>query len=226
MVNHNSVTCCSAEGNPDSWPSTCSGAMAKICVTYRRSTARGDCAPSQLQVERLSHDCILAEETFRSLNGPVKVNGQRASGLRFADPKVQALWHVLVLFRVQAYQFPHPDLRRYWAALTGRNESDVSQGAIAYQLRRLRLHGLIQRLPHTPLSGYTDGPACGPVLHALLHPAFASKACLRLARPPSHYNAPEVRVRQSRNRGAGLYSICHLSCLKLDSNTSSSERQA
>ncbi len=102
-----------------------------------------------LQVERLTHDCMLAEETFRTLNGPVKVNGQRASGLRFADPKVQALWHALVLFRVQAHQFRHPDLRRYWAALTGRNESDVSQGAITYQLRRLRLHGLIQRVPHT-----------------------------------------------------------------------------
>jgi hypothetical protein len=29
-----------------------------------------------LQVARLTHDCILAEETFRSLNGAVKINGQ------------------------------------------------------------------------------------------------------------------------------------------------------
>jgi len=29
-----------------------------------------------LQVERLTHDCILPKETFRSLNGPVKINGQ------------------------------------------------------------------------------------------------------------------------------------------------------
>jgi hypothetical protein len=62
-----------------------------------------------LQVERTTHDCILAEETFRTLNGPVQGNGQRASGLRFADPKVQALWHALLLFRVQAHQFRHPD---------------------------------------------------------------------------------------------------------------------
>lgn len=102
-----------------------------------------------LEVERVSHDCILAEETFRALNGPIDVNGQRASALRFADPKVQALWHGLVLFRVQANDFRHADLRRYWAALTGRAESQISQGAITYQLRRLRLHGLIERLPKT-----------------------------------------------------------------------------
>jgi len=102
-----------------------------------------------LEVERVSHDCILAEETFRALNGPIEVNGQRASALRFADPKVQALWHSLVLFRVQANDFRHADLRRYWAALTGRAESEIGQGAITYQLRRLRLHGLIERLPKT-----------------------------------------------------------------------------
>ena len=64
-----------------------------------------------LEVERVTHDCILAEETFRTLNGPVEVNGQRASALRFADPKVQALWHALVLFRVQTQEFRHADAR-------------------------------------------------------------------------------------------------------------------
>jgi len=102
-----------------------------------------------LQIERVSHDCIVAEETFRALNGPIEVNGQRASALRFADPKVQALWHALVLFRVQANDFRHADLRRYWAALTGRSEEEITQSAITYQLRRLRLHGLIERLPKT-----------------------------------------------------------------------------
>jgi hypothetical protein len=102
-----------------------------------------------LEVERVTHDCILAEETFRTLNGPVQVNGQRASALRFADPKVQALWHALVLFRVQTLEFRHADLRGCWAALIGRNPSEVSQGAITYQLRRLRLHGMIERAPHT-----------------------------------------------------------------------------
>ena len=102
-----------------------------------------------LQVERVSHDCIVAEETFRALNGPIEVNGQGASALRFGDPKVQALWHILVLFRVQANDFRHADLRRYLAALTARPEDEISQSAVTYQLRRLRLRGLIEPLPKT-----------------------------------------------------------------------------
>src|SRR5437667_7836743 len=50
-----------------------------------------------LNVERLSYDCILAEETFQRINGPVDRAGQRASGLCFAAPRVHALWHALYL---------------------------------------------------------------------------------------------------------------------------------
>jgi hypothetical protein len=41
-----------------------------------------------LQVQRISHDCILAEEAFQKINRPVQVTSQRASALGFADPKV------------------------------------------------------------------------------------------------------------------------------------------
>ena len=41
-----------------------------------------------LEIERLSHDCLFAEETFQSINNPVVAGEQRASGLRFADPRV------------------------------------------------------------------------------------------------------------------------------------------
>jgi hypothetical protein len=53
-----------------------------------------------LEVERLSFDCILAEDAFRQINGPVEHAGQRASGLRFADPRIHPLWHALILFRL------------------------------------------------------------------------------------------------------------------------------
>ncbi len=49
-----------------------------------------------LEVEKVTHDCILAEETFRRINQPIEVKGQRASALRFAEPKVQMLWHALL----------------------------------------------------------------------------------------------------------------------------------
>jgi hypothetical protein len=43
-----------------------------------------------LEVERLSHDCMLAEDTFQAINSPVAAGRQRASGLRLADPRVHA----------------------------------------------------------------------------------------------------------------------------------------
>src|SRR6266700_4181580 len=102
-----------------------------------------------LEVERLSHDCMLAEDTFQAINSPVAVDRQRASGLRFADPRVQSLWHAIMLFRLLPDGFRSADLRKHLAPLTGRLPENISQGAITYQLRRLRLHGIIERLPHS-----------------------------------------------------------------------------
>jgi hypothetical protein len=105
-----------------------------------------------LEVEKVTHDCILAEETFRRINQPrmacsipsfgsaIEVNGQRASALRFAEPKVQMLWHALLLFRLQPQGFRNADLRNHMAALSGIAPEHIHQGAMTYQLRRLRLH--------------------------------------------------------------------------------------
>src|SRR5436190_1274434 len=102
-----------------------------------------------LDVEHISHDCILAEDAFQGINGPVAAGRQRASGLRFADPRVHALLHAVILFRQLAQGFRSSDLRQQLAALSGRDPESVSQGAVTYQLRRLRLHGLIERLPNS-----------------------------------------------------------------------------
>ena len=100
-----------------------------------------------LDVERLSHDCMLAETTFQAINSPVAQGNQRASGLRFGDPRVHPLLQALILFRLLANGFRSAHLRQHLAALAGRDPQSISQGAMTYQLRRLRLHGLIERLP-------------------------------------------------------------------------------
>lgn len=100
-----------------------------------------------LEVERLSHDCILSEDTFQAVNRPVAAGRQRASGLRFADPRAHALLHALILFRQLAQGFRAAGLRQHLASLSGCNPAAISQGTITYQLRRLRLHGLIERVP-------------------------------------------------------------------------------
>jgi hypothetical protein len=102
-----------------------------------------------LDVERLSHDCMLTETTFQTINGPVAAGRQRASGLRFADAKTHALLHAIIAFRLLADGFRSADLRNHLAALCGRDPETISQAAMTYQLRRLRLHGLIERIPKT-----------------------------------------------------------------------------
>ena len=102
-----------------------------------------------LDVERLSHDCMLTEDTFQTINGPVAAGRQRASGLRFADVHVQSLLHGLIPFRLLPNGFRCADLRHHLAILSGRDPDSISQGAITYQLRRLRLHGLIERVPNS-----------------------------------------------------------------------------
>jgi hypothetical protein len=102
-----------------------------------------------LEVERLSHDCAVGEEAMQQLNRPVEVNGQRTSALRTTDRRVLALWHILVWFRLLPCGFANRDLREQVAALTGQSPITVTQGRMTYDLRRLRLHGMIEKIPKT-----------------------------------------------------------------------------
>ena len=102
-----------------------------------------------LDVQRISHDCAIGEATFVRVSRPVQVEGQRAAALRFADPVLQALLSALVNFRLSADGWHQRDLRGPLAALLGLPPDGVSAGRMTYHLRRLRLHGLIERLPRT-----------------------------------------------------------------------------
>src|SRR5215467_7618477 len=102
-----------------------------------------------LEVQTITHDSILAEETFQQLNRPRRVDNQRVSALRFADPTVQAVWNALLLFDLLPGGFSNSDLRSNLAALLGQPLERLTPGRMTYQLRRLRLHGLIERVPKT-----------------------------------------------------------------------------
>src|SRR4029079_403043 len=70
-----------------------------------------------LDVQRISQDCAVGEDAFRRVNDPVEVDGQRASGLRFADAAVQALLSALVVFRLLPRGFSSRDLRDHMKQL-------------------------------------------------------------------------------------------------------------
>jgi hypothetical protein len=102
-----------------------------------------------LDVQRISHDCAIGEDSFQALQRPREVNGQHASALRFADARVQALLHALLLFVFLARGFSNKDLREQLAPLLGLRPGEIRPGRMTYDLRRLRLHGLIDRIPNT-----------------------------------------------------------------------------
>jgi hypothetical protein len=109
-----------------------------------------------LQVEQISHDCLLSEDAFQKVNRPIQVASQRASALRFADPQVQALWSALLLFQLLPTGFSNRNLRENLASLLGLQAADLTQGRITYHLRRPRLHGMIKRIPDSHRYRLTD----------------------------------------------------------------------
>lgn len=62
----------------------------------------------------------------------------------------------LLTFRTQIAGFTNRDLRHLTAELRGLPSSDVTTGQATYDLRRLRSHGLIERLPLTYRYRVTD----------------------------------------------------------------------
>ena len=98
-----------------------------------------------LDVEKISQDCQLGNETFEQINQPQVVDGQRASALSFGNERVMALFQGLCLFMLLPQGFRNATLRDHVAQLMGMPSEAYSPGRMTYDLRRLRLHGIILR---------------------------------------------------------------------------------
>ena len=122
-----------------------------------------------LHVESLSHDCLIGEDRLHAVTSPVRVRHERAAGLRFGDPRVHALMHALCLFALAPTGFRHRELRDHVAQLHGRAPDTYSAGSMTYDLRRLRLHGLIERMPRSHRYRITPTGAHVAMLYARLY---------------------------------------------------------
>jgi hypothetical protein len=109
-----------------------------------------------LQVETISQDCTLAEGVLDRLTKPQVIEEQRVSALRFDDVRVMALLQVLCLFLVLPEAFRNATMRQWVAQALGIGTEKYSAGRMTYDLRRLRLHRLIERIPHTHRYRVTD----------------------------------------------------------------------
>jgi hypothetical protein len=130
-----------------------------------------------LRVESLSHDCLIGDDQLHAVTSPVLVHDQRAAGLRFGDPRVQALMHALCLFALAPTGFRHREFRDHVAQLQRRPPDTYSAGAMTYDLRRLRLHGLIERVPRSHRYRITATGAQVAMFFARLYSRALRPAC-------------------------------------------------
>jgi hypothetical protein len=148
-----------------------------------------------LGVQRLSHNPIRAAEAFTAVHQPiVTADGHHIAGLRLGDRRAHALLQALLVFRLLPNGFRNRDVRDLLAGLLGKNADKISAGQVSYDLRRLRAHGLIDRIPgshryrtsdrglhHAMLITHIDTRLLHPGLAQLTDPAPPAPTPLRNA---------------------------------------------
>jgi hypothetical protein len=99
-----------------------------------------------LMIERAGQGCAIETALFERVSQPYVREGQRTGALRFGDPRAMALAGALCAMVHAVSGFTNKSLRSLVAGLLG---GDYTSAQMTYDLRRLRLHGLITRLPGT-----------------------------------------------------------------------------
>jgi hypothetical protein len=103
-----------------------------------------------LEVERVSHNSGLSGDSIQRVVQPtVTDDGEKAPALKFGQPRVMALLLALTLFQHLIDGFHNRDLRVLVIDLLGVTSEQYTASQMTYDLRRLRLKGLIFRPPKT-----------------------------------------------------------------------------
>jgi predicted MarR family transcription regulator len=97
-------------------------------------------------IERAGQGCAIETTLFERVSQPYVREGRRTGALRFGDPRAMALAGALCAMVHAVSGFTNKSLRSVFAGLLG---ADYTSAQMTYDLRRLRLHGLITRLPGT-----------------------------------------------------------------------------
>ena len=129
-----------------------------------------------LEVQRAGQGCAIESALFERISQPSVEEGQRTGALRFGDPRVMALTGALCVALTATVGFTNKSLRASVSSLLG---GPYSAAQMTYDLRRLRLKGLIARVPHTNTYTLTTEGLKAAVFytkldHRLLHPLLAA----------------------------------------------------
>jgi hypothetical protein len=136
-----------------------------------------------LMIEQAGQSCAIGSALFERIHQPYQREGQRTGALRFGDSRAIALAGALCHVLHAVTGFTNKSLRGLVAGYLGQ---DYSQSQMSYDLRRLRLHGLIERLPRTNTYHLTA--------EGIRVAVFYTKLQNRLLRPLLDANEPPARI--------------------------------
>lgn len=129
-----------------------------------------------LAVQKAGQDCAISTSLFDHVAQPSTQEGQRVSALRFGDPRVMALTGALCVLVHTVVGFTN---RSLCAQVKSLLDGPYTSTQTTYDLRRLRLKGLIRRLDGTNRylltpEGVRVAAFYTKVHHRLLEPLLAA----------------------------------------------------
>jgi hypothetical protein len=135
-----------------------------------------------LMLERAGQGCSTGSALFERIHQPYMREGQRTGAFRFGDVRAMALAGALCCVVHAVTGFTNQSLRGLVAGLLG---MDYTTNQMTYDLRRLRLHGLIERVPHTNSYRVTHDGIRVAVFYTKLH-----RKILEPLLRPDHFMSP------------------------------------
>ena len=139
-----------------------------------------------LNLERVAQHCAVSAHTVERIVLPTVTDDQRAPALRWGDPRTMAVCSAVCAFAFAPEGFTNRDLRARVAALYDPGPKGYSQQQMTYDLRRLRLKRLIQRVPKS--HRYVFTPTGRRVA------LFLTKSYARLVRPVLDRLEPDLPI--------------------------------
>jgi hypothetical protein len=140
-----------------------------------------------LMIERAGQGCAIGPALFERTHQPYVREGQRTGALRFGDHRAMALAGALCLVVHAATGLTNKSLRGQVAGLLG---TGYTASQMSYDLRRLRLHGLIERIPGTHTYTVTPDGVRVAIFYTKLHHRLLGPL-LAASYPPA---PPELRT--------------------------------
>jgi hypothetical protein len=140
-----------------------------------------------LTLERAGQGCAIGSALFERIHQPYHREGQRTGALRFGDPRAMALAGALSCVIHTVTGFTNKSLR---GLVAGLHDTTYTTSQMTYDLRRLRLHGLIERIPNTNTYTLTADGIRVAVFYRKVHDRVLRPLLAAPDQPPA---PPELR---------------------------------